>query len=693
MAQKAKLASSNQQQSKVENLSDPCGGSEARFARLSSKGRFALGSTVLAILVIVVYANGVRNGFVWDDNQQIAANPELRPGIPVRTLFSSDVWGFSHGGIPTHNYYRPLQLITYRAIAEMGGFSPAAFHTASLIFAVAATIVAFAVYWKLTGREGISFSAAALFAVHPIHTEAIDWASALPDIGCTLFLLISFLLFVSDGADADDRPKPVLAEPWLRWILSLASFSAALLWKETAAVLPLLIASYSLMRGGSVRFVARLRAAGRVSLPYWGVLAGYLFLRIRLLGHFAVNQRNWALTGSQWGLTGIHLMTGYWCQLLVPVHLNAYHLFSPILSLSDPRLAVSTFFVVGAGVGMILASRTLPLASFAAQWVFITLLPVMDIYAVGRNVFAERYVYLPSVGFCLLASILVFEAFKRIAARFRWVIAASALTLVILLYASETIERNRDWKDNATLFDATLEASPNAPFVQNMVAATRGSGDAGSDSAESHYLKAASLASAEIPPDRLQMATSFEGLAWIYANRAEFDRALDVLRKVREVDPSDPEVDGEEGLILSKAGRWSEAEGYLQRAVTRSQENENVLNALGIISWQYHHLLDQAAGYFLRALAIHTERDDFRASLCNNLGAVYGDQGRYSDAIKQFESAIDIVYDDPQYHTNLATAFAATGRYAEARAQIQAALAIAPGYRPAKILLQTLSQR
>jgi len=436
---------------------------------------------------------------------------------------------------------------------------------------------------------------------------------------------------------------------------------------------------------------SRPRIAAILSLPFWVVLAAYLFLRFHVLGHMAASLRTWQLTPLQFALTVSHLMLDYWYKLFVPVPLNAYYVFSPVQSLLSTAATSALLFLLLAAFVILYFTGRRPLLAFAALWVFITLLPVMDIYAVGRNVLAERYLFLPSVGFCLFVIILAFEISRWLPQRSRRPIGVALLVGILLLFGYQTKARNLDWKDDGVLFTKTLETSPNSAFVQNMVANLQADHDPLSLSAEAHHLKAFQLASAERPPDRLQMVRACEGLASIYNDRSDFPHAIEYLDRVRTIDPSDPEVDGEEGLILTKAGRWDDAVRFLQRAVANSHENDNVLNALGLFAQQHTHNLDQAAAYFSRALALHTSPDDFNASLHNNLGAVYGEQGRFADAIKEFQLAISISPNDAEYLTNLASALAASGRYADASTEIRAALAISPDYEPARDILRRLS--
>jgi protein O-mannosyl-transferase len=658
----------------------------------------AIAVAALSALVLIVYSSSLGNGFVWDDNEQIVMNPDLRAGAPWARLFSSDVWGYAHRNQPAHtNYYRPLQLVCYRLTAEWFGLQAQYLHILSIVFALASVLAAFAVYLQLTRRVALAFAASALFAVHPVHAEAVDWISALPELGCAICILIAFGLFLS-ARSARAQDSDATAMPWLpqkRWgllCLSFLAFAVALLWKETAMVLPLIIAAYALCLDPG-RFGERLRSSARVSLPFWCVLAGYLVLRFRILGFLSTSQRIWGLTRVQVALNALHMVALYWWKLALPVHLNAYYVFSPVRSILEVRAISGILFLLVACSAIFYALRRAPLAAFAVLWVFITLLPVMNIYALGRNVFAERYLYLPSVGFCLLAALIAASLIKRLPQETQFPVSVILLAAVVVSFSWETFDRNPDWLDDATLFRQTLAVSPDAPFVHFMVGATEGDDAAESQSAEAHYLRAIDLARSENPPDLLDLTRSDEGLASLYADRGDYARALQVLHQWREVVPDDPQLDAEEGLILLKSGRWHDAEPLLNRAFAGQPQNENVLNALGLLAWEHKRNLDEAKEFFIRALAIHTATDDFRASLHNNLGGVYGDLRQFPLAIEQFRSATAISPDSAQYHTNLAVALAEINRYEEAEVEVNAALRMSPGYPPARTVLQQLQHR
>jgi tetratricopeptide (TPR) repeat protein len=643
----------------------------------------------LSLLVLIAYSNSLGNGYVWDDHKQIEMNPDLRAGAPWTALFSSDVWSHLHHQTTKSNYYRPLQMVSYRAVSELFGPNPGALHLLSVLLALASVLAAFWVYHELTRRPELAFGAAALFAVHPAHSEAVDWISALPEIGCTACTLVALGCFlavhrgVSESTTSKKAPKF-----WVLWFSSLAFFAAALLWKETAAIFPLIVAGYIFcIETGSVG--QRTRLAAKFSLSFWCVAFAYLLVRLRILGFLAMRQRIWELTPIQVALNGLHLLTLYWWKLAFPIHLNAYYLFSPVRSPWDMRAVTGFVFLAVSCIAIGYGLRRNRLAAFAAIWVFITLLPVMNIYALGRNVFAERYLYLPSVGFCLLVILLANVVIQRLPVTARKPTAALALAAVVALLCWTTVARNPDWHDDATLFRETLIRAPNAPFVHFMVASTAGD-DSGE--AELHYRRAIELAEQESPMDVLDLTLSYEGLASLYSDRGDYAHALDMVHRWRAIAPNQPELDAEEGLILLRTGDQEQAEPLLKKAYVARPQDENVLNALGLLAWEYKRNLPEAAAFFSNALAIHTSQDEFRASLHSNLGGVYGDGGQFPLAIEQFESAVSISPGNPEYRTNLANAMAGAGRYSDAASQASLALRADPNYAPARDLLKKLQR-
>jgi tetratricopeptide (TPR) repeat protein len=270
------------------------------------------------------------------------------------------------------------------------------------------------------------------------------------------------------------------------------------------------------------------------------------------------------------------------------------------------------------------------------------------------------------------------------------------LTAVLGCFLIETVMRNSDWKDDLTIFSAAVTLSPDAPFVHNMIAAqeTDEPSDASQTAdAEQHYQRAATLAEAQTPPDRLDAVTAYRGLAWIDANRSQYPQALTKLAKAEAIDPEDADTDGEKGLILARSGNGLAAMPLLERSLAAEPNNENVLSALGLVARDDLHDPAKATGFFERAIAAHGADDDFAASQHNNLAGAYADLGNMTAAVEQLHDAIRILPSDPEFHINLAGALAAQGNLNEAQTEAQTALQIAPNDPAARSMLNAIQQQ
>lgn len=257
--------------------------------------RHTLALVLLLGVVILAYSASLRNGFVWDDNFQIVRNPYVHTGQPLTKVLFSDVWGYLRAGqAGVSNYYRPLQTLVYRWAFDVAGLRPGAFHLLSILFHCLACIAAYGVFFQLTQRFSVALAAAVIFAVHPMHSEAVLWIAALSELGCALFYFLAFWFFLRaqplPPGGRKMKPKEMHRQTVRRrWMLAAAcaSFFLALLWKEMALTLPVIVMTYVALMTPQEHWPARLREAGERSLPFWGVTAAYVALRVAVLGYFS----------------------------------------------------------------------------------------------------------------------------------------------------------------------------------------------------------------------------------------------------------------------------------------------------------------------------------------------------------------------------------------------------------------------
>jgi hypothetical protein len=399
----------------------------------------------LGLLTFAAYANSLADGFITDDQFQILNNPVVTGSRSIASALGSGVWAFlGYRG----NYYRPLQFLIYGLTYRAFGPSAFAFHLLMVVLHAANTALVYSLARRLfSGRApGAAWVAAALFALHPIHTEAVNWIAALPDVLVTTFALAGVLWFAAQ--EAAPNAWQILAH--------CAIFFAALLSKETGAMLLPLYAGYQWLRGGRRNWAMY---AGML-----GMFALYLALRIHALGGLAPAQGTFNhLGGGEFAMSAIVILAQYCVALVWPFGLNFFHVFHAVTGLSW-QLAAS-LAALGAIAWAAVRYRRERVAVFAVIWMAASIAPALNISGVGQNVFAERYLYLPSVGFAILAGLFL-AWFAGVRPAWAWPAAAA----ILLAFSGETILRNRDWKDDFTLLQVTLRQSPNSGYLHNLMA-------------------------------------------------------------------------------------------------------------------------------------------------------------------------------------------------------------------------------
>ena len=653
---------------------------------------------VLSLITAGVYRPALDNGFVHDDKYQILRNPQLHSDQPVYRLFTTDVWGYTTAGQESvSNYYRPFQMLTYRWTALWAGLNAEAFHGVNLLFHVLGTLMAYFVFRKLTGKFGLALSAALLFALHPIHTEAVIWIAALTELGCAFFYFFAFYLFLQ----VYPSPQSVLGKSkklkvssenkthilWYR-VGALIAFGVALLWKEMAVTFPLVVAGYAfLFPGSSLPLARRLQRAVWNSLPFLGVLSIYLGLRFVALGYLSKVQHTWDMSGTQFFLSMVSLLGKYWLSMVVPSQLNAFHLFEPVRSLAEPR-----FFLALAGISGLLGLAILyrlsrPLVTLAISWVFLTLLPVLNIQGVGLNVFAERYLYIPSLGFCLLVVLWAEMLLDRLPEKSRSWTAAVLMTPVVAFYGFQVLRRIPDWKEDYVFFSRAVEASPKSASMRNSLAHVLREERKDFDGAERESLRALEIAEAASPPDNRQIAMACLNLSNISIQRQQYSKALELAEKGLATDDQLPMLRVARGVALVSLGRFEEARRVLLEAHQRQPNDEVVLHFIGIIALNFRQM-ELAVQYLAKALEVLPTYLDAH----NNLGAAYTAQGRYAEALPHFEQAAALDPRNATVYSNLGIVLARLGRTVEARTKLQQALLLSPNDDTARAELAALQQ-
>ncbi len=483
-------------------------------------------STHLAILILLsigLYALTLRNDFITDDKIQILQNPFVKNVQNLGRAFTGDVWSFAHEGREFarfgSNYYRPLQLLAYTAEYAAFGEHPWAWHLVNILLNAAVVSLLYLLLASLSDAS-LAFWTAFWFALHPLHTEPVAWIAALPELQCAFFLLLA-MLFYHRARSAPSPLRPLF--------LSSLFFFAALFSKETALLFPAILLCYEFLYTPP-QFPTFKTLAPRLA-PFFAVVAIYLVARISALGGFAPYPQpdRTALSFGQLLLAVPAIFARYITKLLFPVGMNYFYSFP-----------LTTSFTAWTAAGLLLAlllavaivfffRRGQPLFAFAICWFLLTLAPAFSLNSVGVNFFTERYLYIPSLGICILVAAATLVLFRDFPARSIRLVLGAALAAIFVFYFLQIQRRIPIFHDDFSLFSYTVRQSPNSYVVQGgLAAAYYDRGDV--DPALEHILLA------------LQLNPNYEigqiNASWYLTDKGRYDEAISHLNDAIRILPN-----------------------------------------------------------------------------------------------------------------------------------------------------------
>ena len=540
----------------------------------------------LALLAVLPYLNILLNGFTYDDNTQVLNNPYIQNFRHLGEIFTTTVWSYI-GAQGVTNYYRPLMLFGYLVCYQLFGPLAYPFHLVSLLFHVLVVLLVFRVAVEMLRDRTAAFVAAGLFALHPVHTESVAWVAAVTDLELTFFYVLTFWLFLRT-AQTGGRRSP------LAQLAMAGGFVLALMSKEQALTLPALATAYEHCYRDDRAETSWSEKLGRYYL-LWMLAGVYLFFRVRFFGALAPVLQISDLTWKQSVLSAAALVGQYCGKLLWPVELCAFYVFKRSTSVLEPRVRVGLVAMAFLVALFVLLWRRARLASFGILWMLVTLAPVLNPRWMAANVFTERYLYLPSVGFCwLLASgwgYLWQEIRER---RVLWRrVLVGALALLGALFILRVVTRNRDWSDDVTLYTKTLAASPDAYHIHN-------------------------------------------NLGTVYWKQGNVEAAERQWQEALRLAPRNAIILNNLGLLRSKQERYPEAVEYFQRAMRLKPLYTDPHLNLGMAYGKMGEL-EKAELQLRAAVALSPLRTDAR----NELGKLYGDAGRLQEAEEQFLHSVE----------------------------------------------------
>jgi tetratricopeptide (TPR) repeat protein len=620
-------------------------------------------------LALLVYCNTLLNGFVYDDHRQVEDNPYAQSFKYVGKIFTSTVWSFQ-GLEGQTNYYRPIMTLGFLVCNKMFQAFPSGFHVVNVLLNCVVVWLVFLACSILFQDDSVALAAAAIFALHPIHTEVVNWIAAVTELELAVFYLVAFIFFLRLGAlPAKDR---TMAGIWM-----CICFVLALLSKEQAVTLAVLATIYE-HSYRSDRETTSWKTKFHRYGGFWVIAGVYLIFRVTVLGALAPVRQHPDVTWPQAFLSAAALVGQYVAKLFWPHPLLAFYVFHKSTALGDPRV------LAGIGAGIVATALFVYLwksarnYSFAVIWIVLTLAPVLNARWMATNVFAERYLYLPSVGFCALVGGGFVYLFRRLAGRIallRWSLAVMA-TVLLSLAAGEIGARNRDWRDDFTLFSRTLAVEPHASYIRSDLAVLEWNSHREVEAEQDWRLALADM------PDN-PVALSNLGMAMLV--RGRYGDAETYLQRSIALRPRYALPHVHLAAVYAARGDKARAERELRRAVEIYPLSTAGRNALGRFYFDAGNLAEAEIQYRASVDSLPN------AEAWNRLGDIYEREGLHAKSEESWHRAVDLDPFDAHAHLSLGNAYLASGRRAEASEEYRAVLELDPKNEDARRAIRALS--
>jgi len=606
---------------------------------------FKVQAVLLAIICIVFYANTFQHEAAFDDRMAITDNEYVQAGtagiadILTRDAYQSYLEHRQGGNQLAGGRYRPLSLITFAIEQQIMGTDHAGetsadrdkrvaseMHARHVVNVLLYALACIALLWLLRTvvfpeNAVAAFAATLIFAIHPLHTEVVANVKSRDEILSVLFVSLTL---VKGFRYFDTRKTGELAWTLLFYFLALLSkeYGVTLL-----ALLPL---SFCVFR--NVTPSASLKASLPLLIPFG------LYLALRFASYSGVaegaeanimNNPYLLATGAQKLASELLVLLRYLGLLFFPHVLAADYSYNqlPYTSFANPLVWLSVALYAGLVVAMVRQALKRHILGFALALFLANLFLVSNLlFNIGAPM-GERLVFHSSIGFAIVIAWLLVKGLERLKAPATNFALPGILIVLVLCSAFKTMDRNKAWKNDETLFLTDVKTVPNSVLVNNNAAA-------------------ACMAEAKKNKENVPVRNEW------------FTKAIGYFSKALAIYPGHTIARMNRGLCYYNMGEPDKALPDWD-SVRRQEPNKPELSKY----------LATASAYFY------------------NKGLNYGKTNQPDSAIYAFEKSAEASPEraEPWYY--LASAYYAVGRAGDAQRSLVKALSIAPKY-PEALRLQ-----
>ena len=649
---------------------------------------------VLAITALA-FVNSLDGQFVYDDRYQVLKNPTLNSVANIPKMFTQGVWQFLNEGDKTAvgPYYRPLFNIALIVNYNLFGLEVFGWHLFSILLHVAVVFLLYklALQWNLSSEAALA--SALLFGLHPVHSESVAWVAALPDPLAALFILSSLLLYERHYHGRSSRPVLLGC--------SVALGLMAMLSKEVAVIFPFFLAAREMLdKSEGERLSERVVRVVKRTAPFFAIIVLYLGMRYQVLGLLSKDEpKSIGIPAAQVLITIPSVLLSYARMLIVPFPLSVMYGNTYVRSIADSR-----FWAAGLALAVLIAAaiwfvRGSPVRKRALAVLAIFVVPVLNLKAFrpDESLLHDRYLYLPSIGFCILLAM----AFERVAVRFadrRREIFSTAVLLTGAVLLGLTYFQNFSWQNELAMINNALRVTPQWPFLHNCL---------GAYYAEQHQLAEAEQSYREAISYDAQQYDAYSNLGDVYREQGKLSDAEQCYLKSLEFGAPYSDTYYNLGVTYINEGKLAEAEQPLRRTLEISPSHTKARYNLAwtydregkdeLAEQEYSETLERDPAFpeaRINLAIMLTRKQRFEEALNHlqiakryapdhpvllyALGDVYMKTKRYEEAIAAFGPLALRNLHQNVVHTSLGLCYESIGKREEAKSQFQKAIEVAP---------------
>lgn len=530
---------------------------------------------LLFILSTSVYLNTLNHDFIWDDGKFIIQSSFMHHWENFFKIFTSDYYKLSWREVDVN---RPIMVASLIFDYFIWQLSPLGYHLTNVLLHAANTVILLFTLRLLLPNTTAVILGAVIFAVHPIHTEAVNAINFREDLLVAFFFLLAFFLFLK-GLMTDKMG--------VVGTLSLLFYTCALFSKESAVTLPSMVLLYCWTCN---------KKMPKLLVFCYLLLTGFYIIWLLHIHQYSNLTKVEYLPFFDRLYIGVNAIGRYLWLHLFPFNLIADYDVSSFTAKSIP-LVMTTFSVVFIVIWTVYAVTIKKgIESFLLGWFFVMVLPTMNIVPL-HNPVAERYLYLPSVGIIALAAILMDKGISST----KSIVKISLLALIAIMFSLTTLTRNIVWRDDYSLWSDTIRKTPQNIRVRN----------------------------------NLRNASYERGVSIYDSNN--YDAALQYLNSAIAIDPSDARSYNLRGVIYHLKGENDEAIKNYNMAIAFNPKDADFYNNRGL-AYYSNGEYERALREYDMAISINPNDTNY---YCNR-GNSYLNVAKKDLAISDYRKACDM---------------------------------------------------